>query len=202
MRTTLAIIIVTIAVFGLQIAFYPLFDEAFSLLPSQAIGGAYWQFLSYIFLHSVAYPEHIILNMFLLMIFGFTIERALGSVKYTILYLVSGIGSAIFYIAVTGTMDVAMIGASGAVFGVLAAYGFMFPKEVVWVYKIPIPVILPIILLAAGELLLWAFNIQPEIANIGHFGGIITGVILMMVWKRRMKPKTLEELRDYQFFWE
>ena len=202
MRTTFALVMVNLVVFITQILFYPFIDEILSLVPEQALSGAYWQFLSYMFLHSVTYPEHIILNMFLLLIFGFTIERALGVKRYLILYLVSGIGSAFFYMTVTGTMDVAMIGASGAVFGVMAAYGFMFPKEVVWVYKIPIPVILPIILLAVGEVLLWAFNLQPDIANIGHFGGIITGIILMMIWKRRMKPKTLEELRDYQFFWE
>lgn len=202
MRATFALVMVNFVVFITQILFYPVIDEIFSLVPEQALNGAYWQFVSYMFLHSATYPEHIILNMFLLLIFGFTIERALGVKRYVTLYLVSGIGSAFFYIAVTGTMDVAMIGASGAVFGVMAAYGFMFPKEVVWIYKIPIPVILPIILLAVGEVLLWAFNLQPDIANIGHFGGIITGIILMMIWKRRMKPKTLEELRDYQFFWE
>lgn len=201
MRITLSLIIANIAVFVMQFAFYPAFDELFSLVPELAIKGYYWQFISYMFLHSIEYPQHIMLNMFLLFIFGVTIERALGWKRYLLLYFISGIGSAIFYIAMTGMVDISMIGASGAVFGVMAAYGFMFPKDVVWLYKIPIPVILPIILLAAGELILWVLNLQPEIANIGHFGGIMTGIILMSWWKRRMKPKDINEIRDYQFFW-
>lgn len=201
MRVTLSLIIANIVVFILQILFYPVFDDVFSLVPELALKGAYWQFISYMFLHSIPYPEHIMLNMFLLFIFGITIERALGWRKYLVLYFVSGIGSALLYIATTGAMEVSMIGASGAVFGVMAAYGFMFPKEIIWIYKIPIPVILPIILLAVGEVILWVINLQPEIANIGHFGGIVTGMVLMSWWKRRMKPKTIRELRDYQFFW-
>jgi membrane associated rhomboid family serine protease len=201
MRTTLSLIIANILVFILQILLYPFVDEVFSLVPGPALGGYYWQFISYMFLHSVVHPEHIMLNMFLLFIFGVTIERALGWKRYLILYFISGIGSALLYISVVGVIEVSMIGASGAVFGVMAAYGFMFPRDVIWVYKVPVPVILPIILLAAGELLLGIVNLQPEIANIGHFGGIVTGMALMFLWKRRMKPRSLKELRDYQFFW-
>jgi membrane associated rhomboid family serine protease len=202
MRVTLSLIIASVLILILQIFLYPAFDDLFSLTPELAVSGYYWQFITYMFLHSVLHPEHIMLNMFLLFIFGVTIERALGWKRYLTLYLVSGIGSAILYILVTGAMDVSMLGASGAVFGVMAAYGFMFPKDVVLVYKIPIPVILPIILFAAGELAIGIMNLQPEIANIGHFGGILTGMILMFFWKRRMNPKTLEETREYQFFWQ
>lgn len=202
MRITVSLIMANVVMFVLQILMYPFFDEVMALTPELALSGYYWQFISYMFLHSVSLPEHILVNMFLLFIFGLTIERALGWKRYLVLYIVSGIGSALFYMGVTGALDVAMLGASGAVFGVMAAYGFMFPKDVVWIYKIPIPVILPIILLAVGELILWALNLQPEIANIGHFGGIITGMVLMYIWKRRMKPKDINELRNYQFFFE
>lgn len=202
MRVTISLIAANILVFITQALLYPLIDNTLALVPELALKGQLWQFISYMFLHSVSYPEHILINMFLLFIFGLTIERALGWKRYVALYIISGIGSALLYIAVTGAADVAMIGASGAVFGVMAAYGFMFPKDVVWVYKIPVPVILPIILLAAGELILWILNLQPEIANIGHFGGILTGMVLMYIWKRRMKPKDIDELRDYQFFFE
>ena len=181
MRVTLSLLIANAVMFALQIILYPFFDEVMALTPELALSGYYWQFISYMFLHSVSMPEHIIINMFLLFIFGLTIERALGWKRYLVLYLVSGIGSALLY---------------------MAAYGFMFPRDVVWIYKIPIPVILPIILLAAGELILWILNIQPEIANIGHFGGILTGMILMYIWKRRMKPKDINEARNYQFFFE
>lgn len=202
MRVTVSLIMTNVVVFALQLILYPFFDETFALVPGLALNGHYWQFISYMFLHSLAYPEHIMLNMFLLFMFGITIERALGWKKYLVMYFLSGIGSALLYMVMIGAMDVSMIGASGAVFGVMAAYGFMFPKDVVYIYKIPIPVMLPIVLLAIGELVMGILNIQPEIANIGHFGGIVTGMVLMFLWKRRMKPKTLREVRDYQFFFE
>lgn len=205
MRVTLTIIILNVIVFAAEILYGDAFVQMFSLTPVIALSGAWWQFFTYMFLH--ADPLHITLNMFALFMFGIVVERALGWKKYIFLYLVSGIGSAIFYIFLTLTflpseMTVLMLGASGAVYGVLAAFGFMFPKEVIYIYFIPLPAMSAVFLFAAVELIAGVTGIMPGIANFGHLGGIITSAIIILVWKRSSKPKGESNLRNYQFYWE
>jgi membrane associated rhomboid family serine protease len=205
MRVTLAIILVNAIVFAAELALGDAFLQAFSLTPVIALGGAWWQFFTYMFLH--ADPLHITLNMFVLFMFGVVVERALGWKRYLFLYLVSGIGSALFYLLLTltflpGEMAVLMLGASGAVFGIMAAFGFMFPKEVIYVYFIPLPAMSAVFLFAAVELIAGLTGIMPGIANFGHLGGIITSAIIILAWRRYPKPKGESELRRYQFYWE
>jgi membrane associated rhomboid family serine protease len=199
MRATTAVIIANIAVFILQAMFYPWFDDIFALTPNLVFqNGWFWQFFTYMFLHGGI--MHITLNMFVLFMFGMVIEYTLGSKKFLYLYFISGIGSALFYIALTGASDITMLGASGAVFGVLTAYGFMFPKNIILVFPgIPVPAFMAVIGFAALELIAGVFGMEPGIANFGHFGGIITGVILMLYWKRRAFEKNP---REFEYFWE
>jgi membrane associated rhomboid family serine protease len=214
MRVTLAIIIINAIVFAAQVAYaaaynVPIgedpFTSAFSLTPVVALSGAWWQFITYMFLH--ADPLHITLNMFVLFMFGVVMERALGWKKYIFLYMVSGVGSAAFYMLLTltvlpGQLTILMLGASGAIYGILAAFGFMFPKEVIYVYFIPLPAISAVFIFAAIELVAGITGIMPGIANFGHLGGIITGALILLVWKRTSKPKSEREMRQYQFYWE
>jgi membrane associated rhomboid family serine protease len=205
MRLTLAIIIINIAVFATQVIFDPWFTQTFALMPLNALGGAWWQFFTYMFLH--ADIMHIFFNMFALFMFGAIMERALGWKKYLFLYLVSGMGSAIFYLFLTltfipGEMGVYMLGASGAVYGILAAFGFMFPKEVIYAYFIPLPAISAVFIFAAVELIAGITGIMPGIANFGHLGGIVTSALIMFAWKHTFRPKSEKELRRYKFYWE
>ena len=216
MRLTAAIVAINVAVFIVQAIsasiYCPMgfctqdgidpFTYTFSLVPENAIGGGQvWQFVTYMFLHGGV--EHIFFNMFVLIIFGGVVEQALGARRYITLYLAAGIGSAFLHVALTGMSDVVMLGASGAIFGVLAAYGFMFPHNRIIVFPIPIP--LPswivIIGIAALEFLLGFYSLEPGIANFGHLGGLITGFFLVYYWKRR-KPRDTSQRRSYEFFWE
>ena len=214
MRLTVAIILINAAVFILQSASavannVPLgedpFTFTFALTPVIALSGSWWQFITYMFLH--ADPLHIFLNMFVFFMFGAVMERALGWKKFLFLYLISGVGSALFYLFLTltfipGEMTVLMLGASGAVYGILAAFGFMFPKEVIYAYFIPLPAISAVFLFAAVELIAGITGIMPGIANFGHLGGIITAALIMLIWKHTLKPKNEKDLRHYQFYWE
>ncbi|MEM7815514.1 MAG: rhomboid family intramembrane serine protease [Candidatus Aenigmatarchaeota archaeon] len=200
MRITVAIIILNIVAFAAQVLFEPWFTEIFALTPTSALNGSWWQFFTYMFMH--ADPLHIFLNMFALFMFGVVMERALGWKKYLFLYIASGLGSAAFYILLTGISPTIMLGASGAVFGILAAFGFMFPKEVIYVYFIPLPAISAVFIFAAFELIAGITNIMPGIANFGHLGGIITSASVMFIWKHTSKPRNERELRDYRFYWE
>jgi membrane associated rhomboid family serine protease len=90
------------------------------------------------------------------------------------------------------------------VFGVMAAYGLMFPKNKIWVpyFIVPLPAFNVVILLAAVEFVLGFFSLEQGIANFGHFGGIVTGVAMTYYWKRTSRPRTDAERRNYEFFWE
>jgi membrane associated rhomboid family serine protease len=205
MRLTLAIITLNVIVFVAEIIYGSAFIQAFSLTPVAALSGAWWQFLTYMFLH--ADTLHIFFNMFALFMFGVVMERALGWKRYLLLYVLSGVGSAAFYILLTltflpGELTVLMLGASGAVFGILAAFGFMFPKEVIYVYFVPLPAISAVFIFAGIELFAGITGIMPGIANFGHLGGIITSAIVMLAWKYTLKPKGEREMRNYRFYWE
>jgi membrane associated rhomboid family serine protease len=196
---TITIIALNVLIFLLQRIFYPIFDEVFALTPSLALqNGWYWQFLSYMFLHGGI--MHITMNMFVLLMFGVVIEQTLGSKRYIALYFISGVGSALLYMALTGISDVMMLGASGAIFGILTAYGFMFPKNIILMFPgIPVPAFFAVFGFAILELLAGMFGLEPGIANFGHLGGIVTGVILMSYWKRSAFKKNP---REFEYFWQ
>lgn len=209
MKITFAIIIATFIVFGFQ-SFLPAFTDAFALIPELALGGAWWQFFTYMFLHGGA--VHIILNMFILAIFGPVIEHRLGKRFFLLLYILAGLGSAALYISLTGVfsgplsgfLSQTMLGASGAVFGILTAYGYLYPKNIILVFFVPMPAIFAIILITAFELVSGILGIFPGIANFGHIGGIVTGVLFMLLWRfiEKKIPIDEREPRTYEFVWE
>lgn len=201
MRLTFSLIMITAVVFALQ-NFFPWITVSFSLVPAHALNGAWWQFLTYIFLH--AGNLHFILNMIVFGIFGPAVEDSLGWKKFLSLYFVSGFGSALLHIALTGDSLVSMLGASGAIFGVLTAYGFLFPKNWIMVFFIPLPATIAIIAIAAFEVVSGVLGLFPGIANFGHLGGIVTGFLLMAAWRLLEKKVPLEERKErtYEFLWE
>lgn len=211
---TFRIIIVTFVVWIIQLLAYPSFDFLFSLKPSLALSGHVYQFFTYMFLHAsyvettqgvMIYPLHIGINMLLFAIFGFPLEQTIGKRKFMIVYIVSGIGSAIFYLlmmtGLMGVFDVRLIGASGAVFGVLAAYAFKYPKT--WVYffgLVPMPAAVMIVFFLVEETFFGIMGLEPGIANFGHVGGIITGLLIMTFWK--FMEREGKEFRDWDYIWE
>ncbi len=205
-RVTFTLIGLNAAVFFLQLAFGG-FTDLFALTPEMAFSGAAWQFVTYMFLHGGF--MHIGINMFILFLFGEIVERALGEIRYILLYIISGLGSALVYIVLTGFFDspmlgTQMLGASGAVFGVMAAYGLMFPREKIWVpiFFIPLPAITVVFLFALLELAMGLFGLEQGIANFGHFGGIVTGVAMTWYWKKTARPRSDSDRRNYEFFWQ
>lgn len=210
MRITLTLIGVNVAIFIVQLIFGPVFTTLFALTPELALSNLYiWQFFTYMFLHGNF--MHIFFNMFVLYMFGLVIEHSLGEKKYLTLYFVSGVGSAVLYLLLTsifsggmGLANVPMLGASGAVFGILAAYGFMFPKNTVIIPPfIPIPAIVAVIGFAVLEFFSGVFGTQPGIANFGHLGGLITGALLLVYWRNHLRLSRSDKARrEFEYFWE
>jgi membrane associated rhomboid family serine protease len=200
MRVTLALIAINVVVFIVQ-GIFAGFTEFFALTPALAMRGAYWQFFTYMFLHGGM--MHIFLNMFILLIFGVMVERELGWDRYLILYIISGLGSAGLYLILTGESMILMLGASGAIFAVLTAYGIMFPKNIIFVPPgIPMPAMFAVVFFVAIELFFGLTGLEPGIANFGHLGGIVTGAALMFYWKRFARRRRAQEFRSYEFIWE
>lgn len=199
MKLTFQLILLNVVVFVLQLVIVG-FTQFFGLTPSLALTGNFWQFLTYMFLHAPTYILHIAFNMFVLLIFGPSVEDILGKTNFLILYLLSGIGSAVFHILLTGVSNTILIGASGSVFGILTAYAFLFPKN--WIFVppgIPVRGVYAVIILAAIEAVSGIFSLQSGIANFGHLGGIIVGVLAMLYLRHETRK---QEVRDFEFFWE
>jgi len=166
----------------------------FALTPSLAIRGFLWQFITYMFLH--ADFSHIFFNMFTLLMFGPRIEHEMGSSRFLIYYLLCGIGSGLFHILFTGISDIPMVGASGAIYGILTAFGVMFPNAIVLVMGIfPMRAIRSVLLFGIIEFLLGILTPGSAIAHFGHFGGLVVGLILLYKFNFRRR-------REWQWFWE
>jgi len=201
MKVTISIIILCFAIFFIQSAYWQV-TALLALTPVFALHGMYWQFVTYMFAH--ASISHVGFNMIGLFIFGVTMERFLGTRKYLFLYLVSGIGSGLFHILLTGISDVPMLGASGAVFAVLTAYAIKFPDSKIMIFPIVVPIKA---LYAVGGFVLFSIfagftDVMPGTAHFGHLGGILFGAVIMLAWRRMEKRKPENAFDDMKFVWE
>jgi membrane associated rhomboid family serine protease len=147
--------------------------------------------LTYMFLH--AGWLHIIGNMLFLWVFGDNVEDAMGHVRFIMFYLVCGIAAAIVHAWVMPNSELPLVGASGAVAGVIAAYLILHPRVKVWVlalWRIPLKIT------AAWALGFWVLlqflNLFAEpgdnIAWGAHVGGLVAGALLILFMRRRGIP--------------
>ena len=145
-----------------------------------------YQFITYMFLH--ANFEHIFFNMFALWMFGRTLEYDLGSRRFLIYYMVCGIGAALIQAGIATAMGqpMALVGASGAVMGLLLAFGVMYPNAVIMLLIPPIPMKAKwfVIIYAVIELFL-GWRGVGNVAHFAHVGGMLWGYLLLLWWRRR-----------------
>jgi membrane associated rhomboid family serine protease len=161
------------------------------------------QYITYLFMH--ANPMHLLFNMFALWMFGYTLENAWGSKRFLFYYLFCGVGAGFIQnivvayeiwnftqlgynpVSVARFMNNAVtIGASGAVFGILLAFGMMFPNMRIYVYFLfPIKAKYFVIIYGLLELFSGISGAATNIAHFAHLGGMLFGFILIMWWKKR-----------------
>jgi membrane associated rhomboid family serine protease len=143
-----------------------------------------WQLVSYAFLHGNF--NHLFFNMFAVWMFGTPLEQAWGSNRFVVYYLACVVGAAVMQLLVHlfegGIYPT--IGASGGVFGLLLAYGVMWPNNRVFLLFFPVPVKAKWFVLIYGgiELLLGFTRAMPGIAHFAHLGGMIFGAGLLYKW--------------------
>lgn len=162
------------------------------LTPALVITKGYvWQFFTYMFLHSTQGFLHIFFNMYAILIFGVPIEQAWGGRRFLLYYLFCGTGAglAIFLInLISGGLSyyVPTIGASGAVFGLLLAFGVLYPNiEILLFFVIPIKAKYLVVLYGGIELWLELFGGASNISHIGHLGGLFFGILFFLIFQRR-----------------
>lgn len=181
------LVIANVAVFALQTAARLMgkgdISTIFGLHPAVAFGDLWlWQPVTYMFLHSPNGLTHILFNMLFLWMFGTEVERAWGTRAFLRYYFVCGIGAALttsllFWNSTT-------IGASGAVFGVMLAYGMMFPnRQILFWFLFPMRALSFVLLCIAIELFS-LLSLDDGVAHIAHLGGMLFGYLyLKRAWR-------------------
>lgn len=171
-----------------------------------------YQIVTHMFLHGSI--GHLFMNMFALWMFGRQLEYDLGGARFLTYYFVTGIGAGLLqmgvsWIEISRAQDVAQaagmtpymqyqlsllinrvtIGASGAVFGVLLAFGMMHPNSIIMLMFPPIPLKAKYFVIGYGilELFLGVSGSQSGVAHFAHVGGMIFGFFLLRYWKRSGK---------------
>lgn len=147
-----------------------------------------WQLVTYMFLHSPDSIFHILFNMLVLWMFGCEIERLWGGRRFLRYYLICGVGAGVANCAFA-FMQPQTIGASGAIFGLIVAYGMLFPDRTILFWGIfPMSARQFALLLSAIELVSLGALSPNGIARFAHLGGALTGYILI---KRIWDPRRL-----------
>jgi membrane associated rhomboid family serine protease len=151
------------------------------------VGFEPWQLVTYSFLHGNF--QHIFFNMFALYMFGSGVEQYLGSTKFGILYFASVISAAVTQLMVVSGSDmpVPTVGASGGVFGLLLAFGWLFPRSRVTLIfpPIPMPAWLFVTLYGLVELASGVFGTWGGVAHFAHLGGMVGAFLVLQFWGRR-----------------
>jgi len=197
-RITKLLLIANLVGFGLQfllgdaslagLMLWPLGDGVYN--PAGAAPSFMpWQLLTYAFLHGGL--MHLAFNMLALVMFGAQLEHAWGERRYLTYYLVCVVGAGLCQLVV-GSMAVSQgqdpyptIGASGGVFGLLLAYGMLFPNQRVMLLFPPIPMKARTLVIVYGlfELGLGITGLQPGVAHFAHLGGMLFGWLLIRYWR-------------------
>jgi membrane associated rhomboid family serine protease len=194
---TRALIIANVAVFGAQFPLGDWFIAAFALWPlgsssmvAPGSGGGFylWQLVTYAFLHGNTL--HLFFNMFALYMFGGEIERVFGRRRYLEYYFVAVIVAAITQLFVSGVAAAdpyPTVGASGGVFGLLLAFGVLFPRRMIVLIfpPIPMPAWLFVTVYGALELYLGVTGTSQGVAHFAHLGGMLGGWLMLRRWRRQ-----------------
>lgn len=157
-----------------------------ALAPLNTVYFKPYQFITYMFMHGSL--SHIFFNMFGVYMFGSILENIWGAKRFLNFYLLCGLGAAALQVGIyyfNGEFSY-LVGASGALFGLLVAFAMMFPNTYLNLYFV-IPIKAKYLVTAYGlfELVGGLMSRKGDnVSHFGHLGGLIVGVIIMLIWKR------------------
>ncbi len=175
---------------GRQMTYY------FGLVPQLFWHGYIWQVVTYMFLHGGFW--HIFFNMFVFWMFGRILEDVWGPKKFLVYYMITGIGAGLINAAIMPGSPIPTIGASGAVYGILLAFGMLFPNQMIYLYFFfPIKAKYFVIIMFAIELFS-GLNPNSQVAHFAHLGGMLFGFVYLKWgdWTRGIRRKAKEQRHD------
>ena len=205
---TWGLILINFAVY-FYLAQNPVMDEnaiaQYAVVPADITAGRHLgTLITSMFLH--ASLLHVAGNMLFLWIFGNNVEDRLGEIKFVIIYFVAGIAGSLLQVYITPTSTVPMLGASGAISGILAAYLVYFPRARVLTFIVPFFfVTLSAYIFIGYWVLLQALNAYLNLGVTGggvaffaHVGGFVSGLILALLLRPREHPEPHPSYPGYQ----
>jgi membrane associated rhomboid family serine protease len=177
-------------------------ETAFGFIPATIFAGAHldpqiaivaptWTFLTYAFFHEGF--VHMASNMLFLFVFGDNVEDAMGHGKFLVFYLACAVFAALIHGLIYPDLQLPLVGASGAISGVLSAYILLHPRVRVWMLvffglPLPLPAFIPLALWMAEQFYMLATGAGGGVSFAAHAGGILSGAVLMLLMKRREVP--------------
>ena len=163
--------------------FFPLFGLVPKLVWSEKM---IWQPVTYLFFHGGIW--HVLINMFVLWMFGSELERLWGKNHFLKFYFITGVGSGLATMLVNVQSITPVVGASGAVYGVLLAYGLTYPNRTVYLYGI-IPIKSLWFVLGIGFIaFMSSFDNMSQVSHVTHLSGMLIGYFMV---KKPIKLKGL-----------
>ena len=171
------LIVGTVLIYIFQVITSHQWDYFFGLNPGLLTKSlALWQPVTYIFLH--AGPIHLFWNMIILWMFGSEIELSWGAKRFGVYYVICGAGAGIISVLLDPTSTALVVGASGAIFGVLLAFGIIYPDRMIaFMFVFPMKAKYFVAAISALQLLFFVRGGDGIVAYGAHVGGLITGVI-------------------------
>lgn len=152
-----------------------------------------FQIITHMFMHGDVW--HLFFNMFALWMFGRIMEQTWGWKRFLIYYFVCGFGAALIQqmgqlIGLISPQDY-IIGASGAVMGIMLAFGMLYPNEKLFIIPIPIPLKAKYLVIgyAVYEIVIGLLNLD-NVAHFAHLGGMLFGFLLILYWRYKAKKRT------------
>lgn len=182
------LLIINIIVFiGTELIGDPMY-QWFALFPIGSPFFRWWQFVTHMFMHGNF--MHIFFNMWSLIVFGPMLERLWGSKKFLIFYFVCGLGAALSHELVLLTQplsNIPTVGASGAIYGLLLGFGMLYPNYVLTLVFPPVSLKAKwfVAIFAGIELLTGVLGTHDGVAHFAHLGGMLFGLILILIWKKK-----------------
>jgi membrane associated rhomboid family serine protease len=155
-----------------------------ALIPSYILqAGAWWQIVTYMFVHSGW--SHIFFNMLALFLFGIQLEQRMGSTEFLIYYFACGIGAGlvtVFFNAATGQGMIPVVGASGAIFGLLLGFAAFFPDARIFIFGV-LPMRAPVAVgaYAAIEIVSQFAGTRSGVAHLTHLAGLLFACLYLVV---------------------
>jgi membrane associated rhomboid family serine protease len=170
----------------------------FGLIPREVTYGfAFWRLVTYMFLHGGIW--HIFFNMFTLFMFGNDLARRWGPQQFLRYYFVTGVGAGIFSWLADLDGTVVIVGASGAIYALLLAYGLYYPNRIVYIYLLfPVKIKWLVTFMGVMAFLSSFTGSNPGVAHIAHLGGMAIGYALIRgsYWWERLHAHRAHRKRE------